>query len=462
MTQALIYCRISQDREGAGVGIDTQETDCRALADQLGWTVAAVHTDNDVSAYSHKPRPGYRALLADIENGCAAAVLCWHTDRLHRSPVELESYIDLVERQAVTTHTVKTGHIDLATPTGRMVARQLGAIARYESEHRAERVARARLRQATHGTYGGGVRPFGFESDGTTIRQTEAAEIIKAAEALLSGMSLRALVADLNRRGVPTVKGGRWRPENLRGILARPRNAGIAVYRGEETGQAAWPPIVSEDTFRAVKALLSDPARKATPGNAPRWLGSGLYRCGKCPAVMVVSTSGGSGYRFPAYRCRERHHLTRAAARLDEFVESVIVERLSRPDAADLARSHETEDTAGMHAEANALRTRLDELGDMYADAAMDARQFRRADERIRTRLDDLERRIAIASERNVLAGIADAGDVAAVWEDLDLSRKRAVLDTLMDVTVHPATRKGRLPDGSYFDPESVEVTWRQ
>lgn len=74
----------------------------------------------------------------------ADVVLCWHADRLHRSNAELEDYINVVEPRDITTETVKAGMIDLNTPVGRMVARQLCTIARYESEHRAERVAVAR------------------------------------------------------------------------------------------------------------------------------------------------------------------------------------------------------------------------------------------------------------------------------------------------------------------------------
>ena len=89
--RAAIYCRISEDRTGAGLGIERQEHDCRELADQLGWTVVEVFADNDLSAYSGTPRPGYQALLDALRAGTADAVICWHTDRLHRRPVELEA-----------------------------------------------------------------------------------------------------------------------------------------------------------------------------------------------------------------------------------------------------------------------------------------------------------------------------------------------------------------------------------
>jgi len=124
-SRGAIYCRLSQDRTGAGVVVDRQERDCRELGRSLGWQVAAVFTDNDVSAYRKQSRPGYMALLAAVEAGDVDGVLAWHTDRLHRSPKELEVYIDLCEPRGVVTRTVRAGELDLGTASGRMIARQL-------------------------------------------------------------------------------------------------------------------------------------------------------------------------------------------------------------------------------------------------------------------------------------------------------------------------------------------------
>lgn len=54
---AAVYCRISDDRTGQRAGVQRQEEDCRALAESRGWPVADVYVDNDLSAYSGKPRP---------------------------------------------------------------------------------------------------------------------------------------------------------------------------------------------------------------------------------------------------------------------------------------------------------------------------------------------------------------------------------------------------------------------
>src|SRR6478735_5573657 len=94
---AAIYTRISRDREGAGLGVDRQEADCRALAERLGWDVAAVFVDNDISAYSGKPRPQYRAMLEAIKQGRIRGLIAWHPDRLYRRAVDLEEIVTIAE-----------------------------------------------------------------------------------------------------------------------------------------------------------------------------------------------------------------------------------------------------------------------------------------------------------------------------------------------------------------------------
>ncbi|WKK71428.1 recombinase family protein [Rathayibacter oskolensis] len=106
---AAIYVRISKDRVGAGLGVERQESDCRKLAEREGYEVVTVFSDNDVSAYSGKRRPGYEGLLAAMKSGAIQAVFAWHTDRVHRRPTELEPYIEASDQFNIPTFTVQAG-----------------------------------------------------------------------------------------------------------------------------------------------------------------------------------------------------------------------------------------------------------------------------------------------------------------------------------------------------------------
>jgi site-specific DNA recombinase len=461
---AAIYCRISRDREGAGLGVDRQDADCRELAERLGWTVTAVHTDNDISAYSGKPRPGYRALLDDIKAERVTAVLAWHTDRLHRSPAELEAYITACETRGVPTHCVKAGELDMATASGRMTARITGAVARHEVEHMIERQKAAKLQAARAGKYRGGRRAFGYESDGVTVAPGEAAAVLDATQRVLHGETLGSIAREWNTRGIKTSTGAQWTSISLHHVLIRTRNAGLIECEGEPIAKAQWPAIVPVDVWRAVRVLLADPARRQPRSVDRRWLGSGLFLCGVCndgTTMRSASTTGGAtGPKRATYRCKAGAHLARVAEPVDDFITAVVLERLSRPDARLLLTVKPGVDTATLGGEAAALRVRLGELAALFADGAVTGAQLAEGTARIRQRLSDVEVQLATAATGSPLEGFADVGDVRATWDAATVSRRKAVIDILMTVTLLPAPR-GRRPGGHYFDTDSLRVDWK-
>ncbi|HCB06284.1 MAG TPA: recombinase family protein [Nocardioides sp.] len=466
--RAAIYTRISKDREGAGLGVQTQEADCRQLATSLGADVVKVLTDNDLSAYSGKPRPGYRDLLALIANGGTDVVIVWHTDRLHRSPAELEEYITLCETTAVRTITVKAGDLDLASPSGLVMARTLGAFARYEVDHARERMHRAKQRSADAGKWKGGRRPFGYLDDGVTLDEREADAIRVGADMILSGQSVRAVARAWNAEGITTTTGRRWKLDAPRRVLLRPRNAGLMEHRGEVIGDAEWPAVIEPEKWRAVVGILTDPARRTNTANvAVRWLGSGLYRCSVCGDDAEDGTVRGDRGRgdIPTYRCRDASHVTRAAEPVDDLVRGVVVERLRRPDLADLlAPSVPEVDIRALEKRATELTERKNQLGTMFAQGTIDAEQLAAGTKSIVADLEDVRGQLQAAYSGSALDGIASAPDPGAAFLAADLDRQRLVVDALIEVTLLPSGKgrpKGWEPGQPYFRPETVSIEWK-
>jgi DNA invertase Pin-like site-specific DNA recombinase len=482
--RAVIYCRISQDRTGAHLGVDRQREDCEALAERNGWLVVDTYSDNDISAYSGKPRPDYLRMLTDLEQGAATVVIAWHTDRLHRSPTELERYIDLSERRGVSTHTCQAGEIDLATPSGRMTARILGAVARQESEHKGHRVARARLQKAKAGAWAGGIRPFGWGLPTGEIRKVtdketgaetevpvldmnklvppEADALEYGTELILSGGSVRGWVKWLREKGLTSTLGNPIDHPTARDLLLRPRNAGIAVYKGEEIGKGAWDAAVDEGRFRAVVAILIDPNRKTSPGPTPKWFGSMIYECGLpgCTETMKSGVAGGA--RRHSYRCSTGHGGGRRSDKLDEHIEDIIIERLSKPDAADLLLPGSGEVNVGaLQVESEQIRRRLTDLASLFGAGQIDMAQFVEGSDKARAQLEGVTCQLVAAAAVDPLVGLVGATDVRKTWEGLPLERRRAVLRALLSVKVLPA-RPGRMPDGGYFDYDTIETEWKR
>lgn len=474
-----VYVRISDDREGRELGVRRQEEDSARLARTHGLPVRKVYRDNDIGASTRtrKERPAYKELIADARSGRIKVIIAYTSSRLTRRPLEHEEQISLAEENGVRFLYVASPAFDLNTSAGRLVARILAAADAGESETISERVRRADLAKAQQGIWRGGRRPFGYESDGTTVIPHEAALIRHCCAQILAGQgqSLHSLTAEANAAKIGTSTGGIWRPPALRAVLLRPRNAGLMTYRGEIAGKANWEPIIPEETFYAVRAVLEDPSRYAGATSVKRHLGSGLYRCGICDDGTTVRSSstrgpGPKGGYNPvrAYRCRAAGHLIRQADPVDNMVQRFILARLVEPDAIDLLRSGDGVDLAALHEQANATRARMRELDDELDDGEITKADHRRRKERLTERLAGLESTLAAQSTGSALDGLAGNPDAARLWygvredgsDGLPLARKSAVIDALVTVTLLRATR-GRMINGSYFDPAFVDIAWK-
>jgi site-specific DNA recombinase len=486
MTSADLYLRLSDFRDD-DEGFSGRERKLRQRAAELGWTVGRLVVENDLmpnrngrarpaSAFKRKRiktpggkvewrviRPGFRSILDDLITGRAQALLAEDLDRVARDPRDLEDLIDAAATSGASARSL-SGSLTLTdggTDAEITMARIMVAVANKSSRDTSRRVAGRREEKAAQGRYGGGTRPFGYERDGTTVRAAEAAEVQRWADRLLAGDSLRGIVADLRDRDVPTVTGAAWSTGTVRDVLLRARNAGIAVHRGREVGKAQWPAILAEDTWRATVALLHSEDRRTSPGNAPRWLGSLIYQCGVCDDGGAVYVGGGRPEQ-PTYVCRKRNHLRRAARPVDDMVTALVVGRLSKPDAAALLAPGPKVDTGALAREANTLRARIEEAADLWESGALPAAQVRVRTTRLRDRLAAVEAELSSTAGSDPLAGVAGRRDAAEVWGRLPLSQQRAIVHTLMTVTLLKQARPGRQPDGSYFDPASVHIEWRR
>lgn len=417
-----------------------------------------------MSAYSGRRRPGYRALLADIAAGSVDAVLAWHTDRLHRSPRELEEYVDLCERHKVTTQTVRAGELDLSTASGRAIARTLGAWARFEVEHKSDRTKAAQLQAAKAGRWLGGAPPLGWnlKQDGSaTLDRPAARRIRKATADVLAGASLGSVVAAWNADGFRTSTGRAWNYTALRQVLSRARNAGLIELNGEIVGTSTWPAIVTEDQWRALRTLLADPGRRRSQSNRARWMLAGIAVCGAdgCGTPLKSATASGRSGSRTVYRCPAgggRGHVARAAEQVDQFVSSVIEARLARPDVVELlAGTDDAETTEALRAEAAALRVRRDDVIRQFADVDKATGSLVAILRSIEERLQQVEAEMVTMSRGAVLHGVVSAGDPVAAWRSATLDRRRSILRELFAVTILPVPKGISL---RAFSPELVLV----
>jgi site-specific DNA recombinase len=478
------YCRISLDRAGGAEGESSQHEENVDLAAEEGREISASYVDNDVSAYKEGDRPEYERLRRDIEQGRIASVTFWHANRLHRNIEQASRFMNQCRERGVRLFSVaRGGEYNLNRSSGREDFLADTLKGQSESDHRGEQVALARKRQARNGDFGGGVRPYGWGVDTGRVRSVctnpkapamerhyedrpvldmsrhnaeEAAEIRQWADDLLAGVSMAQLLRNLAQRGVLTVsqkerralrRGGKsvehsgWNSRSVRQILTHPRTAGHRIHQGRIVKRNVYPEIISEDKRQALITLFSDPARKTSPGNTPRWLGSLIVRCGVCDngATMTVRLNCRG---TPVYRCRTKGHCQTPAEQVDAHLERVIVDRLSRDDVADLVPDTPQVDVAALRDELRVLDERKVEAAQRFAAGGIDGTQLDTITATVDGRRAEIRAQLAEATQNSPLAEFAATTNAAEHWESLTLGRKREILKLLpLSATVLPIGR---------------------
>lgn len=461
--RAAIYLRQSQDRDGTGYGVDRQRDDVRKMVESRGWTVAAEFIDNDVSALSRKPRPQFVEMMNRVDAGEFDVITARHMDRLLRRLAEFESVLERCQKTKTAIVTAADG-VDTSTDGGRLVARILSSVAQGEVERKSARQRSAVAQAAQQGRWVGGRRAFGWEPDGVTVREDEAALIKQGFADVLAGESLGEVARRWNAAGFITAQGKPWLRHAVKDVLTNPRQAGLRRHRPEGerpsirqnpelgiTGAAEWPGIVDEATWRAAVRILCDPDRRRAPLGGKGLL-TGLAICGVCGETVHRGAAGRPG--VTTYRCRSGKHVARKSEPVDEYVSELAIVRLTEPDAASLWTA-ETPDASDLMAEADTLRRRRDDIALDYADGVMDRQQFRSANARVLERLAAVESQIASVGTSSPLAIVA-AEDVRGTWEGLSVAQRRNIIGALMTPVLHLPGRGTRT-----FRAETVEIRWK-
>jgi DNA invertase Pin-like site-specific DNA recombinase len=469
MVRAAIYARISSD-DGTALGVGRQVEDCRKLAAEQGWEVVEEYVDNDVSASTGKRRPGYEAMLADVNEGRIDAVLAYHVDRLTRRPIELEGFVDALTAAGVSrVRFAAGGEMDPGNGDNLLVMRIQGAVAASETATKSRRVRRKLDQVAAEGRPHGGTRPFGFETDKITHRPDEAALIVAMVDRYLAGESLRSLAQWLNDEGVPTVRGGMWVSSTVRGILSSARIAGLREHRGSVAGPGVWDPIISEAKRDKVLARIAGSAR--TGQRTPRrYLLSGMCRCHKCGgrlfAAARIEQRATGAIEVRRYVCasgpdhRGCGGTMIVAPPVEELVAQAVLHRLDTPELAAALTGQADDDSqaAALSAQLAEDREQLDDLATMWADKAISLREWSAARKTIEDRIADTERRLGRLTRTDALTGlIGKSGELQARWATLDLDRQVAIVRAIVDhVTIGPGT-----PGARAFDRNRVSISWR-
>lgn len=225
MPKAIGYARVSLDRQvQEGVSLDAQQARIAAWATLNGYELGEIFVDAGISGKSMKKRPQLLAALGSLKKGDALVV--YSLSRMARSAKDSLEIGERLEKLGADLVSLSE-KIDTSGAAGRMIYTVLAAMAQFEREVIAERVAGALSYKKSIGEIYARV-PYGVQDVGEgKLEQVpeEMAVVVEILRRREAGESLRDISGSLNQRGVPTKIGGKWHASTIKCIVDRLENA---------------------------------------------------------------------------------------------------------------------------------------------------------------------------------------------------------------------------------------------
>ncbi len=321
--RAVIYARYSTDQQ-RDASITDQVRLCQERAAAEGWRIIQVYRDAAISGATTL-RPGYQALLEGAREAAFDVVVAEALDRLSRDQEDTAALFKRLQYAGIRLVTLAEGeisalHVGLKGTMNALFLKDLG-----------DKVRRGLRGRIEAGRSGGG-NSYGYDvvkrfaSDGEplrgerTINEAEAAIVRRIFTDYANGVSPRRIALTLNAQATPSPRGGAWSSSTINGNRAR----GTGIVNNEiYVGRLVWNRlryakdpdsgrrrsrangdnavttvvapelrIISDDLWDAARARQAglgkrehQPASSEAPfwsKQRPRYLFSGLMRCGVC------------------------------------------------------------------------------------------------------------------------------------------------------------------------------------
>jgi len=309
-----IWVRVSTDIQVDNESPEHHEKRARLYAEAKGWNIVKVYRLNALSGKSIMDYHETKEMLLDMKSGLITGLIFSKLARLARNTKELLEISEIFRNNNADLISLAES-IDTSTPAGRLFYTMIAAMAQWEREEIAERVAASVPIRARMGKPLGGIASFGYrwENKELIIDEKEAPIRKLMYELFVKIKRRKAVAAELNKMGY-RMRGGFLFSDStvvrlLRDTAAkgmRRANYVKSLGKGKKwviKPESDWvmipcPAIVSEELWNDCNQILTQQEVKhSKPGPRVNHLLSGYIYCDCGKKMYVYHTA-------PVFTCK--------------------------------------------------------------------------------------------------------------------------------------------------------------
>lgn len=228
------YCRVSTENEDQKESLEAQREHYESwIRMHDDWEYAGVFYDFGISGTKADAREGLQALLYACRTGSVDYVLTKSISRFSRNTSDCLSLVRELLSYNIPIYFEKE-NIDTGSMESELILSVLSSMAQSESESISKNVKWSVKKRMEEGTFVFGYLPYGYTKDaaGNMVIDPVESEIVKLIfDLALNGMGTYKIAQLLDKRKVPTRKGGKWSGSTVKGILVNEKYYGAAAFQ---------------------------------------------------------------------------------------------------------------------------------------------------------------------------------------------------------------------------------------